>query len=363
MVIKILITLIFIIALAIAVYRVYKRSQARRWWKSHVNHYDGSVHDIIEYMPKTTKEDKLARAQMYDLILNDTQQAYQAYSQLVETLDASDAFYIDKIQDFNSRIQVFDRNYEGRSSPVDLPTVEFTFVPIEVPEIHTEENIINAFTYKSDTENVHDSAVTNRTRETLELLRATTPRSGATLEDVFRSCGDRIPSGFQSAMKYATNCVTYGCTDQEAFLLVWDRINVPENSEKREDLLEEFINAMKGSIEGGASVCVNGKIVRFVESLTMLDYDPKVGGAISLQDIRKAVLEESQTMMTEELKRIEENKQLYNDILNDVDNESTIQWKHTVIDKIDSILLNYTDLNETNRQSTKDLVLTALDLR
>jgi len=315
---------------------------ARRWWLEHGNHHDGKAQEVVEYMPKSTKDDMLARALIYDLVLDDHNLAYDAYLELADHLDATDAFYVDKVQDYNDR----------------YPDLSINLPPIE----ERKDPIANAFQYKSDPENVHDSAITNRTRESIKKLKENTHRSDKTYTDILAELGDTASSEFKRAMETPTYCSTFDCSDKDVFEMVWDRIQSKENEENKESLELAFKNAVKDTTQEGRLVCVNGRIARFVESLTLLDHDQEMGGAVSLQDIRNSALQDSQRLMTEEINRIDDKSELYEKIMNDVEDEETSEWKECVKTKIDDVLDNYKDLNETNRASTKELVVTALEL-
>lgn len=343
-----------VIVIAFIVWRLYRWWHRRRviqWWHSSEYHDPRDMHAIAPTDKSTSLIVATANDHVLQLPVADTIEDYQ---RLAMYLEPTDFFYWEHIRDFAHRHPTTDPDMHQLLD--ELAGMQ----PIDPPPVSLEERLVAAKSYVSDSENTHDSSVNIRINESLRRLASTTPLIVPVDDLQLLEAG--VPPIVISTIATGTPCVTFNdMSDKDVLHLVWNRIHVPANQYRYHDLFRALVDALKSCCVADSVVCVNGRIARLVESLTLIDYDPEVGQAVSTQDIRNAVLEECQRALTSELERLRESDpDLYSRILNDEDDS---QFGQTFKVQVDTILDAYRHrLTSLNHQSIKEFVCTALDL-
>ena len=109
--------------------------------------------------------------------------------------------------------------------------------------------------------------------------------------------------------------------------LIWKRINSHDNKTKNL-LIDRFMENMENCIETGEDndrelmemlnipreelVCINGRVARLLDTLTVIDPDPILGGVILTSIDVKEILLDNIIKYIEENVKINNNKELYN---------------------------------------------------
>ncbi len=183
--------------------------------------------------------------------------------------------------------------------------------------------------YTSAAQNVHDSAVNSDLRETLAIIEQDTPNMGvrAAILEAQAALG-KIEDPLKRAKGVATlreiakgyTCGTFEGRDEASiFAAVWSRCDHLANAGNKHLMREAIIDALVDAVEKTPvakgkppnvryicdPVCINGRIGRVVNSLTLLDFDPRVGSAMTFEAYRNQVLEEVKGLFNNTLEDFE----------------------------------------------------------
>lgn len=193
-----------------------------------------------------------------------------------------------------------------------------------------DEFLKHSKTHTNDPQNVHDSAVNNSLRRTMERLRGTTvakpPRACIDEARDFIESSDLSPGRKARALRALDSISigsfnsTIGSTDTDVFSVVWSRADEHANAAKsklmREAVVEslaDFYDPLKdengqslrdtsGEIQYNQNpVCVNGRCGRMLESLVLLDHDDQVGGAQTLEQHKNDIMESVKSALHREI--------------------------------------------------------------
>jgi tetratricopeptide (TPR) repeat protein len=158
---------------------------------------------------------------------------------------------------------LLERKLKFPTPQPDTPTVRNVFVVLE-PERLPRQRIRN------DAQNVHDPLILNTMVKNMKNIDATSTFQRAV--DDFKSQTDATES--TNRVIESLNDVTHSKFDQSEqniFAMVWDRINHPDNADKKEDLLKILKQNIESAIEYDKVVCSTGKITRMLSTLEVLD--------------------------------------------------------------------------------------------
>lgn len=236
----------------------------------------------------------------------------------------------------------------------------------------------NSQVYTTAPQNVHDSSVNNDLRETLTLIAVDNPNMGAAAAineareqiKLYKDATRRAKAN-ATLQKIVNNesCSTFanipGVPAREAdiFALVWSRCDHPQNETSRTLMREAICTALVDAIEqppvhrGGQlvyePVCINGRIARLIGSLTLLDFDPRVGAIMTYEAYRNQILEET--------------KKIFNVTMEDFENGTEEQKQAAVAfeegkDEEAKILLETLDKKIEDNLAFYKSKMTALDL-
>jgi hypothetical protein len=168
----------------------------------------------------------------------------------------------------------------------------------------------DAVVYTSMAENVHDSSVNNDLRETYKILLEDTDRipKAATFNEVgqcIKAIKDeqKRKRAQMTLEKISENNFITAFNDREAdiFTVVWARCHHPANVANKtlmqEAIVDALIDATEVKPDALKPVCINGRVARVLNSLTLLDYDARVGGAMTYEAYRNQILQETKEII------------------------------------------------------------------
>jgi hypothetical protein len=168
-----------------------------------------------------------------------------------------------------------------------------------------------AVVYTSMAENVHDSSVNNDLRETYKILLEDTdviPRAAA-INEVNRCItalkdSQKRKRARETLKKVVENnyITAFDAREADIFAVVWARCHHPANATNQSLMQEAIIEALVDATEVKADgtlkpVCINGRVARVLNSLTLLDYDTRVGGAMTYEAYRNQILQETKDII------------------------------------------------------------------
>lgn len=154
--------------------------------------------------------------------------------------------------------------------------------------------------WHSDSQNVHDSNVSNelmvqfnklrednigdnRTESYLEFQQWAIPQLSRDEQGVLNRMNE---NGLVPALRYKGVNVR----EQEYLQEIWRRIHHSSNEKNREELKKSLLEQVKSCYENGSIVCPDGRNTRIMSSLAKLDFNPRMGILKTKEVIRNELL-------------------------------------------------------------------------
>jgi hypothetical protein len=203
----------------------------------------------------------------------------------------------------------------------ELTIQPITIVPIVEPSINTPkaevagQKLELAKVQVSDPQNVHDSAVVKGLQQMYGRLRQipaghsdaivaeirdavlTSAMTEQRKLDALRVI-DRVESS-------PSRVISLGDTDYNVLLKVWERSKLPTNTSVANSMRNALVEALADCVEGeGAEppiVCSNGRVARFLGSLTLLDTDPAMSAPQTSNQYRNDALDFAHNLLEKTL--------------------------------------------------------------
>ena len=130
----------------------------------------------------------------------------------------------------------------------------------------------------NDSQNVHSSTLNNGARNTLDIIAKTTPTLMTSFEHNVNDFINQITSyePIEDVKTVLQSLKTlqhskFNMSEQDAFNLVWSRINDPINASRKKEMVQVLAQNVASGVEHSLVVCSTGKIMRIVGSLDSLD--------------------------------------------------------------------------------------------
>ena len=245
--------------------------------------------------------------------------AVEGFARLTQ-LDVEDAIILEHIMDFEAQnLGALDARFATPGvrdllGEVSQQTAEEAAANANNKLEASEITLESAKKHVSDPQNVHDSAVVGDLLKTYNRIRISGSEGArkAAVDRCFREIQDRIHTGqisegvtgvsadtFEHAAAILDRAMTAGhvssFNDTEDVILasVWERANAPENRDRREDIREAVIAALKDSWERGGPVCIGGRTARYIGALSGVDADPRVGVVATIHDYKNQIYAET----------------------------------------------------------------------
>lgn len=126
----------------------------------------------------------------------------------------------------------------------------------------------------NDSQNVHGSAVQNAAKQKLQTIQHSSNNNNST--DFIKYLEKHSSQQNAAAIRVYDSLSSsihskYDKSEQDVFKSVWERINAPENQERRDEMSSVFIANLASGIERDSVVCSTGKIMRMIGSLDAMD--------------------------------------------------------------------------------------------
>lgn len=136
---------------------------------------------------------------------------------------------------------------------------------------------------RSDPQNVHDSNVTNEIVDRYRYIRDLQPE----FTGLYESINDPIAQEVIKDIVAKPSIISsLNITDAEVLGSVWARINHPENSDRRQYLVNSLKDSLKNCHnDSGFTVCVTGRVTNILDSLTLLDSNSEISKPIVTTEI------------------------------------------------------------------------------
>lgn len=288
-----------------------------------------------------------------------------------------DWFEIQQIENFTMRNNLrnnpvyddFVRTTENMLPKKIKETIEFAKENSE-SKTETLDNYITAnVKFTSDPQNVHDSAVNKQIRNSYRLLVDNTniipdiKVTSAEIMDYIDSMPDLIKK--KRARKALETILGPGIgnspfnenlnvTESDLLNLVWQRSNVLENEENKDNIQEAVITGLTEMADTGTVVCSGGRISRMIGSLTLLDAKKEISEPLfTVETIRNEMLQTSREILNDTVSEFKTNKDI--DLKNVADSYDSVEPIETNPEKekiFKDIVVS--KINDTLEQKYKD---------
>jgi hypothetical protein len=165
----------------------------------------------------------------------------------------------------------------------------------------TELYLTVSTTHTNDGQNVHDSNINHKVKAIVSKLIEEAPDTNYNIDniiDYFIKSNFANNNKFESFMtvidvfKKSEYVLLAGVSDLQVLEIIWNRINDERNSENKDKLLEALYNNILDCYENDNIVCANGRILRVIGALTLLDFDESNWYLFKTEDTRNMVFDE-----------------------------------------------------------------------
>lgn len=203
--------------------------------------------------------------------------------------------------------------------------------------------------YKPDANSVHDSAVVNSVKKSVDNLKKTTVNSNDPainkIRDYILTGGDpkeltdntrqKALKSLDIILKTNSNISSLGMRETEVLNMVFNRINQSTDKELRENLKETLVKELADSVRPPATVCAVGRVSRLVDTLNVMDPNVQIKDSST---IRREMLNKASSIQ----------QRLYNNLTpetkKDVDslkeNPQVSEYENRVKQEITDVLRN-----------------------
>ncbi len=210
---------------------------------------------------------------------------------------------------------ILSREENPRNRLPNVPTRQVNIEPprrqivrIIIPEVRPEPRI------RPDDQNVHDSMVVRSTKNSIDKLEELTATAGneepldASLQELKQALKERNqPFAIETLEKMIhTNesISSFDKTESQILKMVWDRINHPDNKERKNDMLDILGDQLKDA----RTVCAMGRATRALQSLEGTDttetikIQPKWAVREEVQNTTSKIYQETLAAVPEEMR-------------------------------------------------------------
>jgi hypothetical protein len=164
---------------------------------------------------------------------------------------------------------------------------------------------------RSDRQNTHDSAVNESLKATYGKIKTWNGAEKALLE--LRKHVDMLPEPKRAKAAKALRClerenfyiIKLDARELDVLAAVWNRTVVPENRHCADNLKEAICEGLSDMVTDKEVnvVCPSGRVSRLIESLTCIDTDASLGGAVTLDMLRHEAIARSHEILQETIEQ------------------------------------------------------------
>ncbi len=190
-------------------------------------------------------------------------------------------------------------------NPVQYVNQDDWFNFTNTQKVQTTNNSVKANaieqnkSFKSDSQNVHDSALTEFLREQFAKIKEYNQSEGINFSPEGFKPSQKDPAKAQR-INYVLDTIKRNShdtslingTEYDLLGSVWTRINSRSNAKNKEKLIESFEDQLNECATGPSStVCVAGRCSHVISSLALLDKDPNLGVLKTKEVLRNELLD------------------------------------------------------------------------
>lgn len=206
--------------------------------------------------------------------------------------------------------------------------------------------------YKSDSQNVHDSTLTEFLREQYQKIKSYNESEGINFspEGFSPSTTDgakaqRISFVLDTIKRNSSDTSLINGTEYDLLASVWTRINSRSNAKNKEKLIESFEDQLNEcATSPSATVCVAGRCGHVISSLALLDKDPNIGVLKTKEVLRNEFLDGA-SKIVERYTGVDSSitpKEILNDFNSGKGTPDVMSLKETMINEINNLGATYT---------------------
>lgn len=212
-------------------------------------------------------------------------------------------------------------------------------------------NIERNKSFKSDSQNVHDSALTVFLREQYAKIKEYNQSEGINFSPEGFSPTPKDPAKVQrinfvldTIKRNSTDTSLINGTEYDLLSQVWTRINSQSNEKNKEKLIESFEDQLNECATGtGSTVCVAGRCSHVISSLALLDKDPSLG-VLKTKEVLRNELLDGAAKIVERYTGADTSitpKEILDDFNNGKGTPEVIKLKETMINEINNLGATY----------------------
>lgn len=197
--------------------------------------------------------------------------------------------------------------------------------------------------YTSDSQNVHDTRITDDISNYYEKIK-NSPPTKKNIRDMIEHYKDRIgPTAYINALATFNNMqknerfTKANAGERDILNAVWRRINAPVNKDRVEELNLSLVESMANCITVNGSVCISGRVANVIGSLGNIDDD------VGILKTKEMVRNEVFAAAAHEMKRVleaEKNTQGAKDFNAGVDSTESENMANLIQKSIETRLRN-----------------------
>ncbi len=288
---------------------------------------------------------------------------------------AQTLFMIGQTEDFNEQIlrglnfediefaHIIDTAAPIARAATVAERIENTMKDAENKTVAVNNYFEDAAKMVNDPQNVHDTKLNNDLRASLNIIEATSPSIKPA--DSIKEIEDYIKSKYtgseerkinalrtlQTLREHPTSIVTFNKNDDEILDSVWRRSKEERNRPHSALIKEAVADALADSIENGFPVCANGRAARILNSLTLLDYNPRVGNARTYEAYKNQIFHDVNELINSKISAAADSQdpelaavgKSYEDVSIEAPSEAVEKFKDAVKSDINEYLQTYKD--------------------
>lgn len=224
---------------------------------------------------------------------------------------------------------------------------------------YKEKHILAKQRWESDSQNVHDQALSRMLADQLALVRSDNELLNYTLNHHnYAECVDWLRAksannkgdlakindvlktiDLNNPIFLSGNNNSREITERDFLDTIWKRIHDPRNNDKLSELKNSLYDSVIDCVESGKHVCISGRCKKLWQTFALLDYTDTVGIMKSKQMIRNEIYEKCCNIIKNERESV--SNIIKADYDAGKDTEDTTRMKKNIIDRMEQIKTQY----------------------
>lgn len=297
--------------------------------------YDEVAQNALRYGESIENPRAIDHYQMGAVYLLNAKEPQKAHEHFMQALDQvikgkvntrDTPFIIERIDDFNNNFMEFPNleelpiqeamlaHYEAVRKHADVTYKRKSELRAGDPDF-ASKLLLSRQTWKTDSQNVHDSAAYTEIEEQFlqvreenrnlpkkdlrnydELTNWLRVKAAEKADDSSYKV-DKVLSFLNN--NYPLKSIRGDVNEQDVIVNVWRRAHDPDNIGAKEQIKEAMLDSVVDCVEGDTVVCITGRTAKIWKSLATLDKNPKIGIIKTKQALRNEIFEKAAAIVAE----------------------------------------------------------------